>query len=221
MAVGLVGLGWLASPGAVPVYDGVGTPDEPYRHVGSSPAPTAARVTVPLRAGATEALRLQSPERGPQVLVDLAPGALAAAGSALTLTASPLAGDGDPPRGRFDGNVYRITATPGALLRPGTDQGFVFLRAAVMTTPDPVIVHRDSPTERWVEQPTTRVGRDNLSTPFRALGDYAVVRLPGSRPLGEGGLGTTRVLLLGGGLLLLLTLTVVVLRRPPAGSGDS
>ena len=212
----VVGLGWLASPSAVPVYDGVGQPDEPYRYVGRSDAPKPVSATARVQGGASASLQLQSPENGPQVLVDLAAGAFASSGSVVTVTATPLEGDGQrAPQGTVDGNVYRITASPGATLRPEVAQGYLFLRAAEMTRPDPVLVHRDGPTEAWQKVRTTKTGRDVLSTPFRALGDYAVVDLPGAAPLSDGGSGwtRTRVLLLGGGVLVLLVLTVLVLRR--------
>lgn len=213
----LVALGRLASPTAVPVYDGVGAPDEPYRYVGRSNAPSASvTATAQVTRGVSGSLQVKSAETGPQVLVDLGSGAFAAATPTVTLTAVPLAGDGARvPQGTVDGNVYRITVSPGARLLVDQAQGFLFLRAAVMTRPDPVVVHRPSPTAPWRQVKTVRAGQDVLSTPFRALGDYAVVRLPGSEPLSQGGgLGLGRVLLLGGGVLLLLALTVVVLRRP-------
>ena len=217
----LVTVGWLASPQAVPVYDGVGSPDEPYEYVGRSPAPAAASVRVPLSGGSSAALQLKTAENGPQVLVDLAAGALRGTGSSLTVTAAPLAPTGTVPRGTIDGNVYRITAGPGATLLPDQAQGFLFLRAAVMTEPDPVVVHRRTPDGPWQEVRTTRAGRDVLSTAFRELGDYAVVRLPGSKPLGSsGGISSTRVALLAGGVLLLVALTVLVLRRPRADEPD-
>ena len=210
----LVAAGWLTTPLAVPVYDGVGSPDEPYRYVGKSPGPAAASVTVKMSGGSSASLQLRTNENGPQLLVDLGAGAFRAPGPTMTLTATPLAPDGSASRGSFDGNVYRIAAGPGAVLRAETAQGFLFLRAAVMTRPDPVIVHRTAPTDPWTELRTTRSGTDILSAPFRALGDYAVVRLPGAKPLNAGGLSFVRVLLLGGGVLLLLVITVVVLRRP-------
>jgi hypothetical protein len=78
-----------------------------------------------------------------------------------------------------------------------------------------VIVHLATATDPWVRVKTVRAGRDILSTPFRDLGNYAVVRVPGSTPLSEsGGLSTGRVLLLGGGVLFLVVVTVVILRRP-------
>jgi hypothetical protein len=214
----LVTAGLLASPSAVPVYDGVGQPDEPYRYVGTANAPTPVIATVAVTKGGSAPLRLASPEKGPQVLVDLAAGAFVSPGRTVTLTATPLAGDGGPaPQGTVDGNVYRLEVLPGAVLQPTAANGYLFLRAAVMTEPDPVIVHRLRPADPWTTVPTTRAGRDILSTPLHALGDYAVVRLPGSVPLAEGaGLSGTRVALLVGGLLLLVTLTVLVLRRRPS-----
>jgi hypothetical protein len=210
----LVTLGALASPAAVPVYDGIGT-DEPYRYVGGKPAPTSATATAPVRGGVAGSLQARSGETGPQVLLDLGSGGFASSAPSVTLTVTPLRGDGErAPQGRVDGNVYRVVASPGARLLRDQVQGFLFLRAAVMTRPDPVVVHRDSPADPWTAVRTVRAGRDVLSTPFRALGDYAAVRPPGAKPLSAGrGLGTSRLLLLGVGVLVLVVLTVLVLRR--------
>jgi hypothetical protein len=213
----LVTLGWMASPSAVPVYDGVGAPDEPYKYVGRSNPPAAAvSATAAVQGGVSGSLQVKSAESGPQVLADLGAGAFASSAASVTLTATALAGDGSVvPRGTIDGNIYRFTASAGARLLPEQAQGFLFLRAAVMTRPDPVVVHRASATAAWEKVKTVRAGQDILSTPFRALGDYAVVRVPGSKPLSQsGGLSKGRLLLLGGGVLVLLVLTIVVLRRP-------
>jgi hypothetical protein len=213
----LVGLGWLASPSAVPVYDGVGAPDEPYKYVGRSNAPAASvSTTVGVSAGSSAALTVRSAEKGPQVLLDLAAGGFEATTPRVTVTATPVAADGtEAPQGKVDGNAYRIKVSPGARLRPDRAQGFLYLRAAVMTRPDPVLVHRASPTAAWEAVRTSRAGQDILATPFKALGDYAVVSLPGSKPLSQsGGLSGTRLALLVGGVLVLVVLTVLVLRRP-------
>jgi hypothetical protein len=150
------------------------------------------------------------------VLADLGAGAFASSASSVTLTATAVAGDGTVvPQGTIDGNVYRFDVSQGARLLPEQAQGFLFLRAAVMTRPDPVVVHRASATAPWEKVKTVRAGQDVLSTPFRALGDYAVTRVPGAKPLSaSGGLSKGRLLLLGGGVLVLLSLTVLVLRRP-------
>ncbi len=211
----VVTVGALASPGAIPVYDGVGSPDEPYRLVGTSPAPSTPTTTVRVSGGRAAGVTLTSNESGPQVLLDLAAGAVRSTADAVTLTAEPIIDTTPPPRGELDGNVYRITATGEATVDPANAQGFLFLRANVMTRPDPVVVHRSGPSDPWVEQKTSRAGRDVLATPFRALGDYAVVRLPGSTPIDpSGGLQLGRLLLLLGGVVVLLVITVLVVRRP-------
>jgi hypothetical protein len=208
----LVTVGWLASPSSVPVYDGIGT-DEPYRFVGRAPAPTSARTTVSVHGGLADGVEFKTAETGPQLIVSLSSGSLDSSATKVTMTAEPLTPDGTPPRGTFDGNAYRISTTPAAAVSADA-AGFVFLRAAVMTKPKPVVVFRPGPGEAWREVSSSAYGRDNLATPFKAMGDYAVVRLPGSKSSTAGGLGLTRVLFLGGGVLLLVVVTVLVLRRP-------
>jgi hypothetical protein len=214
----LVTVGWLASPHAVAVYDGVGT-DEPYRYVGKSPAPTSASATAAVSGGLAGSLRVSTGETGPQLLIDLAAGAYHSTASTVTLSATPLVADGTPPRGTFDGNAYRVRVSAEATLAPD-QSGFLFLRAAVMTKPDPVVVYRTGAAATWQEIPGQVSGRDNLATLFRGAGDYAVVRLPGSKALSSGGLSTTRVIFLAGGVLLLVVVTVLVLRRPQADEDD-
>ena len=210
----LITVGWLASPTSVPIYDGLPNSDEPYRYVGKTPAPTSASATATVSGGQVGALRVQTAETGPQLLVDLAPGAFhTTSTSTVTLTGTPLAPSGTPPRGTFDSDVYRLAVTPGATLSPD-QSGFLFLRTAVMTKPNPVVVYRTGEGAAWTEVPSQLTGRDIMATTFKAVGDYAVVRLPGSKPISSGGLGLTRVLFLGGGVLLLVVITVLVLRRP-------
>ena len=210
----LVTLGFLASPSPVPVYDGIGT-DEPYRYVGKSPAPTSAGTTVTAPGGLVGSVEYQTGEQGPQLVVSLSSGSLRTSGTSTRLTAEPFAPDGTPPRGRFDGNAYRIAATPAVTVTPDLS-GFLFLRAAVMTKPNPVVLYRPTATDPWQEVSSNRYGRDNLATRFRGTGDYVVARLPGAKPINGGGIGLTRALLLGGGVVVLIVVTVLVLRRPQA-----
>ncbi len=211
-ALMLVTVGWLASPGSVPVYDGIGT-DEPYRFVGKDPAPTDARVTVSVTDGAADNLTLTTGETGPQLNLDLPSAALRGTGPSLTIAAEPVTPDGTPPRGTFDGNAYRISATKGTTIAPDVAP-YVYLRAAVMTKPFPVIVHRRTPSDPWQEVHSQRGGNDIIAASFTELGDYAVVRLPGSKPINAGGIGATRLIFIGGGVVLLVVITVLVLRRP-------
>jgi hypothetical protein len=214
VGLAVVTLGWLASPGATAVYDGVGAPDQPYRYVGTTPQPGSATAPVTVSGGKSGSIQVRTDENGPQALIDLAAGAFDAA-TDFSLTVTPLAADTTPPRGKVDGNVYRIAVTSGATLQADNAQGYLFLRAAVMTKPAPVIAYRATATDPWVEQPTNVNGQDNVNTPLRKVGDYLVVRLPGSTPLNQSGLNSTRIALLGAGVALLLLVTVLVLRRRP------
>jgi len=65
-ALAVVTLGWLASPSGVPVYDGVGAPDEPYKYVGRSNAPAASiSASTPVSSGVSGSLSARSAESGP------------------------------------------------------------------------------------------------------------------------------------------------------------
>ena len=214
----LVSLGFLASPAPVPIYDGVGT-DEPYRYVGKNPAPTSASDTITTHGNLVDAVEFQTGEQGAQFILSLSSGSLRADGGSVRMAAEPRKPDGTPPRGSFDGNAYRVTSDPAVTLTPDAS-GFLFMRAAVMTSPNPVVLYRATPEAAWQEIPSSRYGRDNLATKFRGAGDYVVVRLPGSKPIGTGGIGLTRALLLGGGVVVLLVVTVLVLRRPRDDEDD-
>lgn len=212
-AAAVVSVGLLATPHVVPLYDGVGFPDQPYRLLGGQPAPTSMTVRAAAPGGRSAVVQGQSAETGPQVQVDLAAGTFTVdAGRSVVLTATPVPAGGAPSDGVLDGNAYRLAA-PGARVSTSQAPGFLYLRSAVMTRPDPVIEWRPTPTTPWARVKTTRIGRDVLATPLLALGDYAVVRLPGSRPLtSSSGLSATRIAALAGGLVLLVLVTVLAVR---------
>ena len=217
----LVIAGWLATPNAVPIYDGVGTPDEPYRYANASPAARPETVTrqVPTLPGATQvaAVRVQTSEQGPQLLLDLPAGQLTGITlpSNVTVTVEAREPDGLLPRGAFDGNAYRILTNPAT--RAVTNrEGFVFLRAAVMTQPAPIIVHRAIPGGPWQELTTQRAGRDIVAANLAGLGDYAVARLPGSTPVKAAPRNRMLLIFLSVLTLMLVTITLVYLRNSSA-----
>ena len=212
--LGLVTLGWLASPEAVPIYDGVGAPDEPYRFASSEAPVTAVATKVPSQGRDVGPVRLQTRENGPQLLLDLPARQLVALSPPDTVEVSAQAfrPAGALPRGSFDGNGYRLVTRPTTDVVPQTG-GFVFLRAAVMTEPDPVIVFRAGPGSPWRELATKRAGRDILATQVTALGDYAVIRLPGSTPVKAAARDRTPLLFACVVVLMLVTITVIYLRN--------
>ena len=76
LAVGAAstGVAWLVA-GGLPIYDGIGSPDEPYRYVAPppgyrhTPAPTIASDKLPLKNGTNGNTYLASGEIGPQISI--------------------------------------------------------------------------------------------------------------------------------------------------------
>jgi hypothetical protein len=189
---------WLAAPPGVPLYDGIGFPDEPYRYVAAPPGaphtapPTTARGRA--RAGGGTNIDLDditSAEQGPQIEVALEAGTLDANPNTVEfqLAAIPVAAtaggvEGGPtsqsPGGaepRIDGNVYRVTATAFPAGPVGTRPdgvGYVVMRATTGRQPGPTFVYRAKPTTSWRPVRTERIGVDIYQTRLAGLGDYAL-----------------------------------------------
>ena len=147
----LVAAGRLLSPDAVPVYDGIGAPDEPYRYVAPPAGATAtaeattARATSPVVAGVSSyGLSVTTAESGPQFSLYVPPRAFAVTGSRLVVEATPLAPTDQPAGARIDGNVY-VVAFPGAgtvSLTPQAALASLYMRATTAKQPPPVMQHR-------------------------------------------------------------------------------
>lgn len=202
---------WTLAPAAVPIYDGLQNPDEPYRYVhapaGATPTkpPTIAKATITLRGGVTNAAYANSAESGPQVSIYLPPGALEAPPGAadVTVTATPLAPSPPlPSDGTIVTNVYRLTATAGG--RPvqvrgtGDQAPTIQMRAPTARQPGPVFEHRTA--GGWVQVHTLRVGNDVYQATAGTFGDWALVQL---RQSSTGGGGGVNVGLLAGGIAVL------------------
>ncbi len=190
LAAGLLtlALGWLVAPAAVPLYDGVNYPDEPYRYVAPGPGqetakrPVIASAATDITGGTNpQGFEVASvPEFSPQVSIYVPANSLLPSGNATTatVTATPLAPAGTPPvDGPITGNVYRVTATSGGqpvALAKGT-AGTITLRAPVGFKVIPEIDFRASPGGTWKLVQTSKVGNDIFEAPFESLGDYATV----------------------------------------------
>src|SRR4051794_2320927 len=90
----LVGvLAWLVHGAGVPLYDGLGFPDEPYRYVQTPPGaphgPPAAGAgnSAPIVDGTNAQLGVQTIEQAPQIKLLLYPGAVTPPAGAARVTA--------------------------------------------------------------------------------------------------------------------------------------
>lgn len=178
---------WLLAPGAVPLYDGISAPDEPYRYVvppagyQHTPKPLSAKATVAVAEGSNvSTLYVNTDEFAPQVAIVLPKRLVAVAGSARTVTVSvvPVAPDRQPGKGTIDGNVYRVSVSAGATWAPppgdAVIESQITLRATTGRQPIPSFVHRATPAQPWQVLHTYISGNDIYSTQFAGFGDYAL-----------------------------------------------
>jgi hypothetical protein len=216
LAIALLALlgAWLLAPAAVPIYNGIGNPDEPYRWVKSptgtpsKKAPTTATVQLPVAHGVSGAGYANTKETGPQISVYFPAGALhpAAGATSVTITAQPVAPSGPAPNGgSFVSNVYRVTASAGGVGVPivgnGNQAPTLQMRAASVTQPGPVFERLANGT--WTPTKTLRVGNDIFQTQASAFGDWALIRPKATASSSHSGGVNIGLLAAGIGVLLL------------------
>ena len=218
----LVGVGWLVAPQAVPVYDGVGAPDEPYRYVSppagarTTAAPTEATGQSPVAKGRnTNGMSVQTAEQGPQASVFVPPSGLAAPGGTIAVRVVPQVPTDSPTGATIDGNVYLFTLTDRAGPVTLTDQAAIatlYLRATSATQPGPVMEYRSDLAKPWAVLKTSRGGQDVYVSSFPGPGQYALafVRVKSSQ-----GTSLLPIAALGGIVLLVVVVVVVRLRVKP------
>jgi hypothetical protein len=226
MLAAALGLVWLTGVAPVPLYDGIGFPDEPYRFVparGSGPAATSAQVELKVANGSnTGGLIVNTREAGPQASVFAPPHAFLAPGTApVTLAVRPVAPE-PPLPGPLLSNVYELslTSTAGPVtISPAAQPPAITMRSTSAGPPEPVFEYRSGPTQKWRELKTRRVGRDIFNGTAPGAGEYVLAQLgtaTGSKPASSGHRALYGVL----GVTVLLMAGVIVgvrllARRPP------
>lgn len=214
---------WLLAPAAVPIYDGIGNPDEPYRWVQSpsgttsKKAPTSAAVNLPVAHGVSRAGYANTRETGPQISVYMPAGALRppAGVTSVTVSVKPLAPTGPAPAGgTFVSNVYRVTANAGGadvpIVGTGNQAPTLQMRSASVTQPGPVFERFANGT--WTPAKTTRVGNDIYQTQAADFGDWALVRTKAAASSGSSGGGVNVGLLAAGIGVLVLAAVIATIR---------
>jgi hypothetical protein len=215
-----LGVVWLTSAQPVPLYDGIGFPDEPYRFVpprGAGPAATSAQVDLKVAGGTnTGGLIVNTREAGPQASVFAPPHAFAAPGSApIVLAVKPVPPQPPMPAGVLESNVYALTLTSAAgsvSVVPEAQPPAITMRSVTVLPPEPVFHYRPGPTEPWREVKTRRVGRDIYNAVAPGAGEYVLIRdaaPPGKKSAGDSR-GTLYAVL---GVTVLLVLGVIVAVR--------
>ena len=168
----------FAGPRVVPLYDGVGFPDQPYQFMNGSNPPSPVEQTVPVRDLDQYTTTLQSLESGPQVQVFFDAGSITLPGSAteVSLEAKPEAPTSRPTSGTIPGNVYLLTvvSTPGPP-KITNSRAKVFMRLPQNTTSKtPVVMVHRAAGGQWGQLATTKTGNDVYEAQFAGPGEYAL-----------------------------------------------
>ena len=131
VGVVVVVLGWSLTAHPVPLYDGVGFPDEPYRYVKppsvslkTAKPPGSAADALDVAQGANvNGLSLTTGESGPQAVVELPAGAVAASSGPILAQLIPTAPSDQPPGVFITGNVYDFFGKHGERPRAAEHEG--------------------------------------------------------------------------------------------------
>jgi hypothetical protein len=228
----VLGVGWSIAPhSALPLYDGIGFPDEPYRFVQrpagaqETKAPTTAHGTAAVTGGSNAPLVAASAESAPQISLYIPKGKLTvpAGTSQITLTGTPVKPVPTGPGQYLWSDVYTVAASPGSTtFKTGGSQATITLRAASAQRPQPSIAYRDG--NRWHLIPTFAQGRDIYIAELTRFGQFAVIgrnpllvsQLSGSSK-GSGGSSAIGVLVgIGVGLIVVVLFVLGRLRRARA-----
>jgi len=203
---------WHVLPaGAPPVYDTCLA--EPYRPLGSNPAPTSAGQTFPANTDfpTSEVLTGESPAQAQILMTD---GTFARSASPITVSIKPIPPPAPPPAGdRFDGNLYRLVATTaaGQMLDPQPQHGATIVLRATSSSGSRTIVRLDG--NLWTKLQTFISGcGDEYEAVSQRLGDFAIVVTAGASPpaASTGGVPTALVVVI---IVVVLAATLLVLFR--------
>jgi hypothetical protein len=170
----------------VPLYDGVGFPDEPYRYVNPPSSlpptqkPTEASGASTVQDGVNSQLLFPSTsEQAPQASLYVPRHSLKAPSTAhnITLHVSPLAPIVHPIGATIVGNVYGLLAdSDSGLVSPNgaAPIGTIALRLPQNTMGDPAIYYRAPKANSWQALKTIRIGNDIYQADLIGLGEYAL-----------------------------------------------
>lgn len=220
---------------AVPLYDGVGFPDEPYRyadpaHMPKTKPPGAPSITF-LPSDAKTGVSLQSVEVGPQIVVYVSPSSISLSQGVTqaTLIVQPIKPTIQPTDGTIAGNVYRISGTA----RNGTfniippvsnSYNYINLRLPQGYRPYPAMEFRPLNGGAWKQINVTKIGNDIYeSTGNNSFGDYALVKLNAAakklQPQAKHLSGSTFGTIVFAALVVIMAASILFIRRDQQRKG--
>jgi hypothetical protein len=174
-ALGILAILWRVDPNASPpVYDGVCFAD-PYRFVGSSPAPASVSKTFPASNSFGPVAVLNMAENPAQAQMILTAGTFLSPNAAFTVSIAPVPAPAiTPSDGQIDGNVYRFTANTSSGMPLGPREPVTIILRATRSDPPRSLERFDGTS--WKPLQTFAEGcGDTFAATADRLGDFAVV----------------------------------------------
>jgi hypothetical protein len=223
----------MFSSHVVPLYDGVGFPDEPYRYVSASanvqnsklqPSPTS--VSVAISGGTNQSdVSFSSKEQGPQVNIYIYGFALknSVTNAKAFLQSQPKAPNGSKAlNSAIAGNIYTFSYVidRGNLsLKPTTNEqrGYIILRLPQQDGAYATMVYRPGKSAEWQKITTTKVGNDFYQGDIQGFGEYALVPVKSGPSQGNSD-WRIRIIIILTVILISLCAILVILRRKYAKS---
>ena len=175
---------WRLLPAAAPpLYDGICLAD-PYRLLGSSPAPTSASMAFPASSSSSHAV-VETGETPAQAQLLMGDGTFVSPTAPFTVSIRPVTPAVAAPSGMaIDGNVYELSAVTatGQSLTPAPQTPMtIVLRGTATAGPTRTIERLDGHT--WTALKTFQTGcGDTFEAVSTHLGDFAVFKTQSTAP---------------------------------------
>jgi hypothetical protein len=167
----------------VPLFDGIGFPDEPYRYAPgkgqkqpSKPA-TGINFTSAIDPSAGNSIYVNSDEQGPQVLLDVDKKSLSfpSGSKKYAIKVTPSAPRNQPDEGSYLGNVYTLSFTSdvGPVSFSPRASSTITLRLPKNNGLAPVMQFSKDGVS-WTKLVTTKLGNDTYTSPVAGNGQYVL-----------------------------------------------
>jgi hypothetical protein len=209
----LLVLVWRVSPvTAPPLYDGICIAD-PYRGLGTNPAPSSATKMYP-PSGAFPTSEIVTNENPPQAQLLMTDGTFSSPQSTLTVSITPIpAPPVQPDDGPIDGNVYRFSAmtTSGESLQPLPHNPVTLLLRATRGSPPRTVERLDG--TKWTPLQTFNSGcGDTFEAVSDRLGDFATVVTGQANPPAPSGSGPPLAAIIAAGVVVVIAAALLLVR---------
>jgi hypothetical protein len=220
LAVAALTVAWRVMPNASPpVYDGLCTAD-PYRLLGSNPAPESASKTYAATAS-FQTSEFTTSENPAQAQVLMTDGTFVSPDAPFTVSVTPVSPPAiTPTDGQIDGNVYRLTAmtATGTPLQP--QQPITLVLRATRSNPPRTMERFDG--TAWKRLQTFSEGcGDTFEATTDRTDDFAMVA-NGQPPANDGGSGPPVAAIIAAAAVVMVAAILLLVRvnRSRAGRRD-